>query len=128
MSKKTMRGQKTKRRIRIIGAPLDLGAGHRGVDMGPSAFRVAGIHQAVRDLGIPVEDSGDIEAHVAETRDPGNPRLKYLKEIRATCVTLRNVVRRTMDEGVTPGGPGRRPLDRHGHDRGGVPAFPEEEG
>jgi arginase len=97
-----MRAQKNRKRIRIIGAPLDLGAGHRGVDMGPSAFRVAGIHQAVRDLGIPVEDFGDIEAHVAETRDPGNPHLKYLKEIRATCITLRNVVTRTMDEGVIP--------------------------
>jgi arginase len=91
-----------RKKIRIIGAPLDLGAGHRGVDMGPSAFRVAGIHQAVRHLGIGVEDFGDIEAHVAETRDPGNPHLKYLKEIRATCVTLRNVVTRTMDEGVIP--------------------------
>ncbi|MBX7184383.1 MAG: arginase [Vicinamibacteria bacterium] len=93
---------RTKKKIRIIGAPLDLGAGHRGVDMGPSAFRVAGIHQAVRHLGFAVEDFGDIEAHVAETRDPGNPHLKYLKEIRATCVTLRNVVTRTMDEGVLP--------------------------
>ena len=97
-----MRGQKTRRQIRIIGAPLDLGAGHRGVDMGPSAFRVAGIHQAVRDLGIPVEDFGDIEAQVAETRDPGNPRLKYLREIRATCITLRNAVTRTLDESVLP--------------------------
>jgi arginase len=97
-----MTSGKAKRRVRIIGAPLDLGAGHRGVDMGPSAFRVAGIHQAVRSLGIAVEDFGDIEAHVAETRDPGNPRLKYLKEIRATCITLRNVVARTLDEGVIP--------------------------
>lgn len=93
---------RAKKRIRIIGAPLDLGAGHRGVDMGPSAFRVAEIHNAVRALGIEVEDSGDIDAHVAETRDPGNPRLKYLKEIRAMCVTLRNVVTKTMDEGVIP--------------------------
>jgi arginase len=93
---------RAKKRIRIIGAPLDLGAGHRGVDMGPSAFRVAEIHNAVRSLGIAVEDFGDIEAEVAETRDPGNPRLKYLKEIRATCITLRNVVTRTMDEGVIP--------------------------
>ncbi len=97
-----MNVQKPKKRIRIIGAPLDLGAGHRGVDMGPSAFRVAEIHNAVRALGIEVEDSGDIDAHVAETRDPGNPRLKYLKEIRAMCVTLRNVVSKTMDEGVIP--------------------------
>ena len=96
-----MTSRRTKK-IRIIGAPLDLGAGHRGVDMGPSAFRVAGIHQAVRSLGIAVEDFGDIEAHVAETRDPGDPRLKYLKEIRATCITLRNVVSRTLDENVIP--------------------------
>ena len=97
-----MTAPKSKKKIRIIGAPLDLGAGHRGVDMGPSAFRVAGIHAAVRALGIPVEDFGDIDSHVAETRDPGNPHLKYLKEIRATCITLRNVVTRTMDEGVVP--------------------------
>jgi arginase len=90
------------RKVRIIGAPLDLGAGHRGVDMGPSAFRVAGIHQAVRDLGFTVEDMGDIEAHVAETRNPGNPRLKYLSEIRATCVKLRNAVAKSMDEGAMP--------------------------
>ncbi len=94
--------QLRKKKIRIIGAPLDLGAGHRGVDMGPSAFRVAGIHESVRDLGIVVEDHGDIEAEVAETRHPGNPHLKYLKEIRATCITLRNVVTKTMDEGVIP--------------------------
>lgn len=97
-----MKHGKTRKRIRIIGAPLDLGAGHRGVDMGPSAFRVAGIHQALRSLDIAVEDFGDIAAQVAETREPGNPRLKYLKEIRSTCVTLRNVVSRTMDEGVLP--------------------------
>ncbi|MBK5257422.1 MAG: arginase [Vicinamibacteria bacterium] len=97
-----MSAKKSRKRIRVIGAPLDLGAGHRGVDMGPSAFRVAGIHQAVRDLGIAIEDFGDIEAEVAETREPGNPNLKYLKEIRATCVTLRNVVSRTMDDGMIP--------------------------
>ena len=97
-----MTAPRARKKIRIIGAPLDLGAGHRGVDMGPSAFRVAGIHETVLPLGIAAEDIGDIEAHVAETRDPGNPHLKYLKEIRATCVTLRNVVTRTLDEGITP--------------------------
>lgn len=97
-----MATHKSRKKIRIIGAPLDLGAGHRGVDMGPSAFRVAGIHDAVRQLGIQVEDFGDIEADVAETREPGNPQLKYLKEIRTTCITLRNIVGRTMDEGVIP--------------------------
>ena len=94
--------RKPARKVRLIGAPLDLGAGHRGVDMGPSAFRVAGIHQAVRDLGIDVEDVGDIVAEVAETREPGNPRLKYLKEIRATCIRLRTLVTRSLDAGITP--------------------------
>ena len=75
-------------RVSFIGAPLDLGAGRRGVDMGPSAFRVAEIQKRVRDLGYEVEDLGDVEVAIPETHDPGDPRLKYLKEIRHTCRRL----------------------------------------
>ena len=88
--------------VTIIGVPLDLGAGRRGVDMGPSAFRVADIHQRVRELGYDVEDAGDIEVCVAETRDPGDPRLKYLKEIRETCEKLRDRVRDVARAGRIP--------------------------
>ena len=88
--------------VTIIGVPLDLGAGRRGVDMGPSAFRVADIHQRLRELGYQVEDAGDVEVHVAETRPPGNPRLKYLEEIRGTCERLRDRVLEAAGRGSLP--------------------------
>ena len=80
------------RKITFIGVPLDLGAGRRGVDMGPSAFRLADIHQKVRELGYEVDDAGDMEVSIQETREPGDPRMKFLKEIRSTCAALRDKV------------------------------------
>jgi arginase len=79
-------------KVTFIGVPLDLGAGRRGVDMGPSAFRVADIHQRIRDLGYEVDEKGDLEVSIPETQGHGNPRLKYLKEIRETCAKLRDTV------------------------------------
>jgi arginase len=90
------------RRVSLIGVPLDLGAGRRGVDMGPSAFRQADIHHALRALGYEVTDTGDVPVAVRETRDPGDPRLKYLKEIRATCEALRDRVGEVCAEGAMP--------------------------
>jgi arginase len=88
--------------VTLIGVPLDLGAGRRGVDMGPSAFRLADIHQTLRDLGYEVEDAGDVEVAVRETRDPGDPRMKYLAEIRATCEALRDRVGGALSAGAVP--------------------------
>lgn len=88
--------------VTLIGVPLDLGAGRRGVDMGPSAFRLADIHQTVRDLGYEVADAGDVDVAVRETRDPGDPRMKYLAEIRATCEALRDRVGQTLAAGHLP--------------------------
>jgi len=90
------------RKITFIGVPLDLGAGRRGVDMGPSAFRLAGIHERVRELGHDVEDAGDVEVSIRETQDPGDPRLKFLKEIRATCEALRDKVIGVLQKGRMP--------------------------
>jgi arginase len=90
------------RQVSLLGVPLDLGAGRRGVDMGPSAFRVADIHRRIRDLGYEVEDLGDVDLHVAETLDPGDPRLKYLKEIRRTCEAVRDRVRELAGRGALP--------------------------
>jgi arginase len=92
----------TDRKITFIGVPLDLGAGRRGVDMGPSAIRSAGIHKCVRDLGYDVEDAGDIEVSIQETQDAGDPRLKFLKEIRTTCETLRDRVTAVLKKGRMP--------------------------
>jgi arginase len=88
--------------VTLIGVPLDLGAGRRGVDMGPSAFRLADIHQTVRDLGYQVEDAGDVDVAVRETRDPGDPRMKYLAEIRETCEALRDRVGAALAAGSVP--------------------------
>jgi arginase len=88
--------------VTVIGVPLDLGAGRRGVDMGPSAFRVADIHQKLRELGYDVTDAGDVPVHVAETREPGDPRLKYLAEIRGICEKLRDKVKDVAAKGSIP--------------------------
>ena len=80
------------RQVTLIGVPLDLGAGRRGVDMGPSAFRVAGIDERIRSLGYEVRDLGDLPVKIPETQAPGDPRMKYLKEIREVCEDLRDKV------------------------------------
>lgn len=90
------------RPVSILGVPLDLGAGRRGVDMGPSAFRVADIHGKAHELGCDVEDLGDVDVQIQETQDPGNPKLKYLREIKATCETVRDQVASVLGRGRIP--------------------------
>jgi arginase len=89
-------------RVTIVGVPLDLGAGRRGVDMGPSAFRVAEVARRIRELGCLVEDAGDLRVSIPETQDPGDPRLRYLREIRETCESLRDVVSDVVARGRVP--------------------------
>jgi arginase len=79
--------------VRILGVPMDLGADHRGVDMGPSGIRIAGVRNALRALGYEVVDGGDVPVPTPETRDPGEGPLKYLDEIRTACDLLRIRVR-----------------------------------
>jgi len=90
------------RQVTFIGVPLDLGAGRRGVDMGPSAFRVAGILEKVRCLGYEVEDVGDLPVKIPETQGPGDPRMKYLKEIKEVCEHLRDKVETAVAKGKIP--------------------------
>ena len=90
------------RKVTLIGVPLDLGAGRRGVDMGPSAFRVADIHARVRALGYELSDHGDVDVFIQETHDPGDPRMKYLKEIRQACEAVRDDVDEILGEGSLP--------------------------
>jgi arginase len=90
------------RRVSLIGVPLDLGAGRRGVDMGPSALRVAGVDAKLAALGCEVADLGDLPVKIPETQGPGDPRLKYLKEIVEVCARLRDRVGEALGEGTIP--------------------------
>jgi arginase len=91
-----------KPRVTLIGVPLDLGAGRRGVDMGPSALRAAGAEARVEALGYEVEDWGDLPVKIQETQGPGDPRLKYLKEILEVCGLLRDRVGEAAAAGTLP--------------------------
>src|SRR5208337_1381332 len=90
------------RHIRIIGVPLDLGQSRRGVDMGPSAMRVAGLEAKLEALGYAVKDAGNVPVALAETRSEGDPRAKYLKEITETCSKEAELVVKTLDGGAIP--------------------------
>ncbi|MRG29777.1 MULTISPECIES: arginase [Laceyella] len=81
-----------KKPISIIGMPMDLGQGRRGVDMGPSAIRYASAQSLLEGLGYEVEDIGDISVPSPESIQIGNPKLKYLTEIKDVCEKLSETV------------------------------------
>ncbi|HYL46464.1 MAG TPA: arginase [Candidatus Limnocylindrales bacterium] len=89
-------------KIRIIGVPMDLGASRRGVDMGPSAVRVAGLHSRLKHLGRQVEDIGNISVKQPEEQHYGEKNAKYLEEISETCKGLAEITRKTLDEDLVP--------------------------
>jgi len=88
--------------ISIIGAPLDLGAGRRGVDMGPSALRVANLNARLAAMGYEVEDFGNVPVRQAEATPEGHPHAKYLPQITATCQALAMQVEGTLENGSMP--------------------------
>jgi arginase len=91
------------REIALIGAPLDLGAGRRGVDMGPSAIRYAGLEQHLREtLGIRTVDLGNVIAPVAESTEAGDERARFLREILALCDEVAKLVAAATRAGQTP--------------------------
>lgn len=92
----------TPKKIRVIGVPLDLGQSRRGVDMGPSAVRVAGLEARLEALGHKVEDGGNIAVAIAEQKKEGDPRAKYVKDIAATCTKVAETVLKSLEQGVTP--------------------------
>src|ERR1044071_3262498 len=92
----------TPRKIRVIGVPLDLGQSRRGVDMGPSAVRVAGLEARLEELGHVVEDAGNIPAAIPEQKRIGDEHAKYLKEITATCTKHAELVLKTLEAGKIP--------------------------
>src|SRR5579863_7254489 len=90
------------KKTRVIGVPLDLAQSRRGVDMGPSAVRVAGLEARLEELGHVVEDAGNIAVAIPEQKKEGDPHAKYLKEIAATCTKHAEHVLKTLEVGKVP--------------------------
>ena len=84
--------------VAIIGAPLDLGAGRRGVDMGPSAIRVASLNAHLQALGYKVDDLGNVMADQPENSPEGPRNAKYLPQIADCCRRLADMVEKAAGE------------------------------
>ena len=93
---------KKQQTVTIIGFPMDLGSGRRGVDMGPSALRIAGLESKLTELGYKVEDTGDITIEIMEKQKSGNPKLRYLDEILKTSEILAGKVEKILEQGKFP--------------------------
>lgn len=89
-------------KVSLIGVPMDLGGGRRGVDMGPSAVRIAGIEAGVRGLGLDFEDLGNVAVPTPESRVPRDPSARFLAEISRSCRRLRQRVERVLEAGAFP--------------------------
>jgi len=89
-------------KIRILGVPLDLGQERRGVDMGPSAVRAAGLNQALKNLGHRVEDAGNIHVKLPEEQHYGDRHAKYLKEIAEASQEVAHRICQTLEAGFFP--------------------------
>lgn len=90
------------RPVHIIGVSLDLGGNRRGVDMGPSAFRIAGLAERLSALGIPVVDEGDLVAPIPEIKAFGDPSKKYIREIARVCERLYKASLAVLEKGGIP--------------------------
>jgi arginase len=86
----------------VIGAALDLGSGRRGVDMGPSAIRYAGLDARLREIGYESVDLGNVETAVAEATDAGDERARFLPQIREACERVADYVERAARDGFLP--------------------------
>jgi arginase len=90
------------RPVHIIGVSLDLGGNRRGVDMGPSAFRIAGLSERLIALGMTVVDEGDLVAPIPEVKEVGDPQKKYIREIARVCEKLYKTSLSALDVGGFP--------------------------
>ncbi|MFN9150646.1 MAG: arginase family protein, partial [Bacteroidota bacterium] len=88
--------------VRVLGFPIDLGADRRGVDMGPSALRIADVDLKLESLGYEVIDEGDIPIRNIEVQELQDPKLKYLPEVAAMSHILAGRVKSILDDGHFP--------------------------
>ncbi len=89
-------------RVHLIGVSLDLGGNRRGVDMGPSAFRIAGLGERLTALGATVADEGDLVAPIPEVKLLGDPNKKYIREIARVCERLYKTSLGVLEKGGLP--------------------------
>jgi arginase len=92
----------TRTNIAIIGAPMDLGAGRRGVDMGPSAVRLAGLNDKLATIGYEVEDLGNVSVPQPESIAVGPHKARFLEPIADTCARLAERVESAASKGHFP--------------------------
>ena len=90
------------RPVAIIGAPLDLGQERRGVDMGPSAIRYAGLEERLAGIGLDVSDRGNVITPEPEGLAVVDERARYVAEILAACAELAGIVEGAVREGARP--------------------------
>jgi arginase len=89
-------------KVRIIGVPMDLGQSRRGVDMGPSALRGAGLQASIKKLCLQVEDIGNLSVKQPEEMPVGEKRAKYMQEIAETCGDVAAAAEKALSEGFLP--------------------------
>jgi arginase len=90
------------RDVHIIGVPLDLGGNRRGTDMGPSAFRIAGLAEQLTKLGVRVTDKGDVPSPIPERKAFGDPKKRYVKDIAKVCQRVFQTSLASFSEGAMP--------------------------
>jgi arginase len=90
------------RPVHIIGVSLDLGGNRRGVDMGPSAMRIAGLGERLAGMRVQVVDAGDLVAPIPEIKAAGDPRKKYIREIARVCERLYKTSLSVLERGALP--------------------------
>jgi arginase len=88
--------------LHLIGVPLDLGGNRRGTDMGPSAFRIAGLGEQLARLGLAVTDKGDVPSPIPEAKGAGDPRKRYVKDIAKVCQRVYQTALASFSEGAMP--------------------------
>jgi arginase len=88
--------------VHVIGVPLDLGGNRRGVDMGPSAFRIAGLSERLIALGVTVADEGDLVTPIPEVKALGDPTKKYIREIARVCEKVYKTSLTVLEKGGLP--------------------------
>ncbi|MCA8959383.1 MAG: arginase [Planctomycetes bacterium] len=92
----------TSRSVHVIGMPLDHGAGRRGVGMGPTAIRIARLHEALGRLGYEVHEHGDVHVSIPESLEQGDTKAKYLRVVAEACRELSAQVKSVLDQGALP--------------------------